>query len=83
MREELREAGQLNVESGWTKVIHGGRAYYGRGGEWGGYHYVPVDDRWGKQPQELSLELPAEGVKDVRVSGAEDFERHELSLIHI
>ena len=52
--------------------MHGERAYYGRGGKW-----YDVEGKWGEysQPEELSLELPAEGVKDVRASGPEDFER--------
>ena len=57
--DELRDAGQFNAESGWTKIAHGEQTYY-------------MYDRGGK---ELSLELPAEGVKDVRVSGTEEFER--------
>ena len=61
LTEELREAGQLNADSEWPKVVHGERAYYGRRGGW--------------DPEEPSLELPSEGVKDVRMSGAEDFER--------
>ena len=44
--------------------------YYGRGGKWDVRRNV-----WSEEPEVLSLELPAEGVKDVRLSGAEDFER--------
>ena len=64
--------GALNEESEWTKVVHGERAYYGRGGDWG----AATNTSWYvNQPEELSLELPAEGVKEVRVSDAQDFER--------
>ena len=79
--DALRSAGQLNLESPWTKVVHGDRAYYGRGGEWDEAEgqwksgWGPRGTTYHLPPKELLLGLPVGGVKDVRVSGAEDFER--------
>ena len=73
--DALRDAGQLNLESPWTKVINGERTYYGRGGDYIQHHDLQSQSGGDTEPEELLLELPAEGVNGVRASGAEDFER--------
>ena len=80
--DELRSAGQLNFESRWTKVIHSERAYYARGGIWDASHRMWYSDSHydGVPPEELSLDIPPEGVHAARVSSAGDFGRHYTTV---